>query len=323
MKKQFVSELEPGLSCDSVFVARDKQMRESRNKPGTQYLHVMLRDRDGEIMGRIWDNAVSLASRFEEGDLIAVEGEVVEYNKALQVNIATLKRVSPEQLDLADFVPCTPKEVDALIANIHATIDSLTSRPLRALLDAFYRNEAFLIRFRRAPAAKTLHHAYLGGLAEHFCAVLVLAEALCKVYPQLSRDLLVTGVLLHDIGKLHELRQGMTFDYTDNGRLLGHIFIGAQMVNDAMRELEDFPPELSLRVTHMILSHHGTREFGAVVLPATPEAIALHLIENADAQMQQVFRLIDLAKPHDAPWTEFNRLHQRYFATGRAPLVVE
>lgn len=322
MKKQYISDLAPGSPCDSLFVAKNKKLFDFRNKPG-QFLSVVLRDRDGEVDAKAWDNGPALGKKFEDGDVIHAQGRVESFNKSMQVVLITLRRCKPEEYEIEDFLPRTPKDIDQLIATIHAAIDAMSNQHLRQLLNAFYRDEAFLEEFKRAPAAKTLHHAYIGGLAEHFCAVLIMAKALCENYPQIDADLLMTGVLLHDLGKLRELRQSTMVDYTDAGRLLGHIYIGAEMAEQKMAAIEGFPDDLRMRVVHMILSHHGTREFGAVALPATPEAVALHLVENADAQMHQVFRLTSAVKDPAQVWTEYDRLHQRHYFTGRGKLTLE
>jgi 3'-5' exoribonuclease len=208
---------------------------------------------------------------------------------------------------MSDFMPATPKDVGELGKELKRLVKSVKDKPLRALLDGFFGDEEFLARFSRVPAAAEFHHAYVGGLLEHTVAVAATAEKVAESRPdELDRDLLLTGALLHDLGKTYELTSGPNFEYTDAGRLIGHIVMGCLEAERRMAEVSDFPTETRRQVLHLIVSHHGQREFGSPVLPATPEALALHHIDNLDAKIRAA---ADTApQPGDDAWSDYQRM---------------
>jgi 3'-5' exoribonuclease len=217
--------------------------------------------------------------------VVKVRAEVCRYNDRLQLNLEKLRRANADEIELADYVPQTRKDVNELWSALVRTVDSFSDLSLRALVRSFLDDPLIAVAFREAPAAKSLHHAWLGGLLEHVVSLVGICDMAAHHYPEINRDLLLTGVILHDIGKLEELRWGTSFDYTLEGQLVGHIAIGLVMIEKKLETLPGFPPALRMLVEHMILSHHGRLEFGSPKLPMIPEAVLLHYLDDLDAKM--------------------------------------
>jgi 3'-5' exoribonuclease len=267
----------------AFFAVTSKQLRS--RKDGGQYMAVTLGDRTGQIESRMWDNFTEVAPGFEQGDVVKVRAEVCRFNGRFQLNLEKLRRATPDEFELADYVPQTRKDVEELWSTLVRTVDSFSDLWLQALVRSFLEDPVIAAAFREAPAAKTLHHAWLGGLLEHVVSLLGICQLAAQHYPEIHRDLLLTGVILHDIGKLEELRWGTSFDYTLEGQLVGHITIGIGMIEKKLATLPGFPPELRMLVEHMVLSHHGKLEFGSPKLPMIPEAVLLHYLDDLDAKM--------------------------------------
>ncbi len=267
----------------AFFAVTSKQLRS--RKDGGQYLAVTLSDRTGQVESRMWENFAEIAAGFEQGDVVKVRAEVCRFNGRFQLNLDKLRRATADEFELADYVPHTRKNVDELWSALVHSVDSFSDLSLQALVRSFLDDPAIASAFREAPAAKTLHHAWLGGLLEHVVSLLGICELAAHHYPEINRDLLLTGVILHDIGKLEELRWGLSFDYTLEGQLVGHISLGIAMIEKKLATLPDFPPKLRMLVEHMVLSHHGKLEFGSPKLPMIPEAILLHYLDDLDAKM--------------------------------------
>ncbi|NCO41544.1 MAG: hypothetical protein COZ06_13970 [Armatimonadetes bacterium CG_4_10_14_3_um_filter_66_18] len=308
--KQYVESLRAGEPLDSVFIARNKRLVDFRNKSG-QYLSIGLADRTGQIDARLWDGGPKAAEGFAEGDVVRVTGKVDAYRGSLQVVLTGIGPCKEGEYEPADFVARTDKDLDALTKLLQGAILSVENEHLKALLLAFFKSTSFLQRFVESPAAKTIHHPFVGGMAEHIASVIQLCETLCKVHPRIDRELLLTGALLHDIGKLRELDFAPAIEYTDEGELLGHLVIGTMMVEEKIRDLSEFPEELRLRVLHMIVSHHGELEFGSPKTPATLEAVALNLVENMDAKVQNFEQILQQHDDSDRTWTDYNTLLKR------------
>jgi 3'-5' exoribonuclease len=270
----------------TYFAATQKQLRSSKN--GSPYLALTLADRTGQIEARMWENVAESAPSFEAGDVVKVRAQVCRYQERLQLSIDRIRGAMESEYQLGDYVLATTRNVDAMWAELNVWIDSFSDPHLRALGRAFLDDEKIAVALREAPAAKSMHHAWLGGLLEHILSLMSIADLAARHYSEVNRDLLLTGVLLHDIGKLEELSWGLGFDYTMQGQLLGHITIGIGMVEKKIAGLPDFPGRLRLLVEHLILSHHGRYEFGSPKLPMTPEAILLHYLDDLDAKMQTV-----------------------------------
>jgi 3'-5' exoribonuclease len=319
MARRFVQHLADGETVDEVFLVGEKQLRANRN--GNPYIQVELRDRTGTIIGRLWNAGEPLFRTFEEGDFLHVKGKAQLFQGALQVILSQIARHGPEQVELADFLPHTEHDVGKLLEKLRATLLKMHNPHLRALVECFLIDDAFVDALCKAPAGVRNHHAYLGGLLEHVVQLLEVANAILPLYPALDRDLLLTGIFLHDVGKVRELSHGRIFTYTDEGQLVGHLIIGIEMLNEKAALApkltgEAFPTELLLRLKHMIASHHGTYEFGSPKLPMTPEAIALHCLDNLDAKVHSFTRDIREDRNLASAWTPFNPATQRRLFKG-------
>jgi 3'-5' exoribonuclease len=290
MKDIYIDDLagfDESRSFDSFFLVLGRQQRMTKqNKP---YLHLMLGDRTGQIEGRVWDLAdPRIAKDFERGDTVKIRGCVARFDDRCQIKVEQLRKAQAGEVEKADLLPSTAHDVAELWNRLEATVESIANPDLKRLLHALLTDPAIAQSYREAPAARQLHHAWLGGLLEHVVSLLELAERVASQYPLLDRDLLITGVILHDIGKIRELSWEAGFDYTVEGVLLGHIQMGVGMVEKAIAALPGFPDRLRTLVLHMILSHHGKLEFGSPKLPMIPEALALNFIDDLDAKMRAV-----------------------------------
>lgn len=290
MKDIYVTDLaafDEGKLFDSFFLVLNKQQRTTKsNKP---YLNLTLGDKTGQIEGRVWEPGdPRIAKDFDRGDIVKVRGSASRFDDRMQVKVDQLRKALPLESDKADMLPATQYDVAALWSRLEASVESVTNPDLKRLLAALLADPAIAQAYREAPAARQLHHAWLGGLLEHVVSLLNLADKVAAHYPLLDRDLLIAGVILHDIGKIRELTWGAGFDYSVEGVLLGHIQIGVDLVEKTIAALPGFPDRLRTLVLHMILSHHGKLEFGSPKLPMIPEALALNFVDDFDAKMQAI-----------------------------------
>jgi 3'-5' exoribonuclease len=263
------------------FAVSAKQVRSKRD--GVSYFALTLADCTGQVDSRMWETAE--AGEFAVGDIVKLRGLVCRYQEKLQIVVERIRRAEAGEFQLSDFVPKTERDVDELWTELNGYVESFTDPHLKALLRSFLDDREIAEALREAPAAKSMHHAWIGGLLEHVVSLLGICDLAAKHYG-VHRDLLLTGAVLHDIGKLQELRWGTSFDYTLEGQLLGHITIGVGMIERKAAALPDFPPALRVLVSHMVLSHHGKYEFGSPKLPMIPEALLLHYLDDMDAKMQ-------------------------------------
>jgi 3'-5' exoribonuclease len=290
MKDIYIADLanfDEGRNFDSYFLVLLKQQRTTKtNKP---YLNLILGDKTGQLEGRVWDPAdPRIAKDFERGDIVKARGSASRFDDRLQMKVDQLRLAQPGEADKADLLPSTTYDVAKLWSQLVGFVESFTNPELMRLLTTLLEDPALARAFREAPAAKQLHHAWLGGLLEHVVSLCTLADRVAPHYPMIDRDLLMTGVILHDIGKVRELSWEIGFEYTVEGVLLGHIQIGAALAEKTMDSLPGFPPKLKVLVLHMILSHHGKLEFGSPKLPMIPEALVLNFLDDLDAKMQAV-----------------------------------
>ncbi len=288
MKDIYIADLanfEDGKYFDSFFLVIQKQQRTTQtNKP---YLSLIFCDKTGQLEGRAWELTDPRISKdFDRGDVVKVRGCISRFNDRLQMKVEQLRKASANEADKSDLMPSTTYDVEALWKQLLGFVESFTEPNLKLLLSTVLADPQIAGAYREAPAAKQLHHAWLGGLLEHVISLLTLADRVAPHYPILHRDLLLTGVILHDIGKVRELSWDIGFEYTVEGTLLGHIQIGAALAERTMDSLPDFPPRLKMLVLHIILSHHGKLEFGSPKLPMIPEALVLNFIDDLDAKMQ-------------------------------------
>lgn len=270
---------------DSIYLVLSKQQRTTRTaKP---YLSLLLGDNSGQIEARVWELFdPRIAQDFGKGDVVKVRGCASKFEGVLQLKVDQLKRLLPGEYDRTDLLPATTYDIDDLWAKLEDAVGTFTDPDLKRLVVAVVANPEIRAALREAPAAKQLHHAFLGGLLEHVVSLLELAQKVVPHYPLLMRDLVLTGIILHDIGKIHELAWATGFEYTLEGTLLGHIQMGYSMVERTIDDLPGFPPRLKTLILHMILSHHGKLEFGSPKLPMIPEALMLNFLDDMDAKMQ-------------------------------------
>ena len=290
MKDIYIADLanfDEGKLFDGFFLVLAKQQRTTKtNKP---YLNLILGDKTGQLEGRVWElGDPRIAKDFDRGDIVKARGSASRFDDRLQMKIDQLRVAQPGEVDKADMLPSTTFDVPTLWRQLLGFVDSLTNSDLKLLLTTMLDDPALADAYREAPAAKQLHHAWIGGLLEHVVSLCALADRVAPHYPLLDRDLLLTGVILHDIGKVRELSWEIGFEYTVEGILLGHIQIGAALAERTMDSLPNFPSKLKTLVLHMILSHHGKLEFGSPKLPMIPEALVLNFLDDLDAKMQAV-----------------------------------
>jgi 3'-5' exoribonuclease len=290
MKDIYIADLanfDEGKVFNGYFLVLAKQQRTTKtNKP---YLNLILGDKTGQLEGRVWElSDPRIAKDFERGDIVKARGCASRFDDRLQMKIDQLRVALPNEVDKADMLPSTTYDVATLWSQLRGFVDSLTNADLKLLLVTMLDDPTLAEAYREAPAAKQLHHAWLGGLLEHVVSLCTLADRVAPHYLLLDRDLLLTGVILHDIGKVRELSWGIGFEYTIEGILLGHIQIGAALAERTIDSLPNFPPKLKTLVLHMILSHHGKLEFGSPKLPMIPEALVLNFLDDLDAKMQAV-----------------------------------
>ena len=283
MKEPFIADLArfENLTITGFFAVASKQVRSK--KDGDRFFSLTLADRTGQVDAVMWE--IGDAGEFGAGDVVKVRGQVCRYREKLQINLERVRAAAREEYDLADLVPHTEHSIDELWAKLNAYVESFTEPHLKALLRAFLDDSDIAKAFREAPAAKSMHHAWIGGLLEHIVSLLGICDLAARHY-SVHRDLLLTGAILHDIGKLEELRWGTSFEYTIAGTLLGHITMGIAMIEKKIAAIPDFPPALRVLVEHVVLSHHGKYEFGSPKLPMIPEALLLHFLDDMDAKMQ-------------------------------------
>lgn len=307
MKSQWVKTLRPGLEVASYFGIFNLNI--GKTKSGAKFLKVRLGDRTGTVEGRVWDSAMAedLYQTLAMGDVVIVQGIVTEFN-GLQVNLDTCTKVDKEHVELNDFRPCIDKNIPKLLEEFQLQLSSVTAPPLKSLLETIFDPE-FMVGFSRATAARTIHHAYGGGLLEHTLEVIIYCSKICEIQGEvINSDLLVTGAALHDIGKIWEYDQEcLSFSHTEDGRLLGgHVILGYDFLRQQIAEVKDFPKKLARQLLHMILSHHGHKEWGAVEEPHTVEAMALHYADLMSARINQVSRLVKSYQGSEH-WTSFDR----------------
>ena len=320
MKKRFISDIRAGDRVDDIFVLSEKILSQKRD--GNNFLNVVLSDKTGTIKGVVWDTVDQIASGITSGDFAHVNGSVSEYRGTLQVVIKKMEYFSPDKIDPSDFLPQTSRDIDGMFERLVKRTDSITTDYLKALIDAFFKDKKFVNKFKTAPAAKKMHHAYIGGLLEHTLSMASLADKIAGHYSGIDRDLLVSGTILHDIGKIDEFEYQFKIDYSDKGRLLNHIVIGLKMVDDKLSGIDNFPEDQMLLLKHMIVSHHGTREFGSPEPPKTIEAVLLNYIDEIDSKVNAIRNFIASEDP-DETWTSYHRLLERHFYKGKkVPKVI-
>ena len=309
--KTYVNDIKENEQVDSLFLVKEKFS--GVTKTGNAYLKLKLVDRSGEIEGRIWTLAETFAESFEKDDFVHVIGKAVSFQEHLQLNITHIGKVGEEEILFSDFFPSAEKDVDEMFQSLLDISQQIKNPHLSRLLQLFWEDESFTKRFKMAPASKWLHHNYLGGLLEHTLSLVQLVLKNVGHYNGLNLDLLLTGSILHDLGKVDELTYQRSFDYSDEGRLLGHIILGIEKIEDKIRQLPDFPKDLSTLLKHLLLSHHGQYIWGSPKRPMTLEAVMLHYLDDMDAKMNGIQQFIRKRVPDGSRWSAYHRVFEQYF----------
>lgn len=327
MARRFIEDLKPGERVeDQIFLIASKDLRTTAQ--GALYIHAILTDRTGQVPARIWQASEQMYTSMPEGGFLHFKGRAESYKGSLQFIVDAMRPVDdPDTVDLADFMPRTDGDIDAMWARVREILGGIRNEYVSALMAQFLADEELVRRFKTAPAASQLHHAYIGGLLEHTLAVMELGLLVIPRYPKVSLDLVLAGIFLHDIAKTAELKFDTSFGYTDVGQLVGHVALGSTWIEfkaaAAAKKLgKPFPVAIKSALQHIVLSHHGRLEFGAARLPATPEAIAIHHLDNLDAKVHQMLAAIERDGDPKSHWTNYNRaLETRVFKLD--PLIEE
>jgi 3'-5' exoribonuclease len=309
VKSLFVSELKPDQTINAPFLVHLKDVRQK--KTGDPYLSLTLADRTGELDAKMWDNAAEVLDTFDRDDFIKVKGLVQVFQNRLQLTIHKLQRLADSDVAFADYFPASKRDPADMERELLGLIAAVTNPYLKSLLDSIFSDPRIMAAYRIAPAAKSIHHAYLSGLIEHVLSMASIARFTAAHYSNIDSDLLMTGVLLHDVGKIQELVYTRTFGYSDEGQLIGHIVMGVKMLDEKARAIPGFPPKLLTLVEHLILSHHGTLEFGSPKVPLFPEALLLHHLDNLDSKMEAMRQTIDRDQRIEGVWTGYNPALER------------
>lgn len=304
---RFIDGLCEGETIRNVYLCKGKRSAETRN--GKPYDNLILQDKTGTLDGKVWDPNSQGIADYDEKDFIEVFGDVINYNGNLQLNIRQIRKAEEGEYNLADYMPTTDKSVDGMYEELTAYIRQISNKYLRQVLEFYYiKDEAFIKKFKAHSAAKTVHHGFSGGLLEHTLSVTRMCDYFATSYSILNRDLLLSSAILHDIGKVKELSDFPDNDYTDEGQLIGHIVIGVEMIDDAIRSIPDFPVKLAHELKHCIVAHHGELEYGSPKKPALAEAVALNMADSTDAKLQTLTELFK--GKTGTEWLGYNRLFE-------------
>jgi len=313
MPHENINELERGKTITGFYLVKSK--RKIATRAGKPYLDLTVQDASGSIDAKVWEEAELLWPSFSRGDVIKVQAQVEEWHDRLQLKIRRLRRArDTDELDFAELLPTTERDPAEMMAYLREVVDTMLNPHLRALLSAMLADEKFCRDLAQSAAARDLHHSYRGGLLEHTWKLMRTASLILpEVYPDLDPDLVLAGLFLHDIGKIRELDSGAEIGYTKEGFLLGHLYLSIEIMRRYLSGLEDFPEELRLQLEHLLLSHHGEREWGSPVVPQTPEAIFVHHLDNLDAKTNMVLRAIKSDPNVGEDFTQFHRGLKRHF----------
>lgn len=304
---RYIDSLHEGERVTSIYMCKQKNAATTKN--GKPYENVLLQDRTGTLDAKIWEPNSMGIEEFEALDFIEVQGEVTVFNGAMQMSIKRARKCTEGEFDMKDFLPVSSRDIEEMYGELMTLKNKVGNTYLRGLLDSFFVDDAELIKnFKFHSAAKSVHHGFVGGLLEHTLGVVILCDCFADRYPMLNRDLLLTGAMLHDIGKLKELSDFPTNDYTDDGQLLGHIIIGVEMIGKRAAMIDGFPAKLESELKHLIVSHHGEYEYGSPKKPAIMEAFALNFADNMDAKMETLKELLSTPQAQTGEWLGFQKM---------------
>ncbi len=305
---KYIENLREGESIRDIYFIKHKQSALTKN--GKPYENLILQDKTGTLDGKIWEPNSGGIDEFDVMDYVEIHGEITNFQGMLQANIKRARKCSEGEYDPKDYLPVSEKDIEAMYQELLQFVNGIKNTYVNQLAKSFFvEDAAFIQAFKNHSAAKSVHHGFIGGLLEHTLSVVKLCNYYCTAYPMLNRDLLIGSALFHDIGKVRELSPFPVNDYTDDGQLLGHIVMGAEMIGERIREIPGFPGEIASELKHCILAHHGEFEFGSPKKPALAEAVALNFADNTDAKMESLKEIFDSSRSND-PWTGYNRLFE-------------
>jgi 3'-5' exoribonuclease len=302
MKRQFIKDIKPGSQVDDVFYCSRRDVKERRD--GGAFLTLELRDKTGSVAAIMWDRIEDALRCVEVGGFYRVAGRMGDYQGKPQFNVSVIHPADPSDISRDDFIAASRYDRGQLLTELRGYVAAVKNRHLRALLDAFFADDGFVEQFSLVPAGARVHHAFLGGLLEHTVMMCRAAQPLPEIYKEVDRDLLMAGVILHDVGKVKEYVYEVAIDHTPDGRLMGHLVMGARMVEDKIAGIKDFPAELSRMIRHIILAHHGELEYGSPKTPKFAEAFLVFSLDYADSRLA-IFREV-VEKNKNVKWTDFN-----------------
>ncbi len=309
-KGTYIKDIDVGSRVNDLFLVTDKTLAVSQK--GAPYLSLRLRDKTGIMEARVWENAEGLNKLFRKGDVIEIRARAASFRNTIQLAVSYIRKIDDGEIEPAEYSPTTGYDIDDMFEALTQLAEKITSPYLRTLLQVIFSDDDILFAFKRAPAAKGLHHPYIGGLLEHTLSVTRLLDMTADHYTDINRDLLLAGGILHDIGKIYELSFQKIIDYTDQGRLVGHIVLGVELVNTKIAGIEGFPEQLALELRHILLSHHGVLEYGSPKRPKTLEAVLVNMVDDMDAKVNAFQGFIDSSTDDESSWTPYHRLFGRF-----------
>jgi 3'-5' exoribonuclease len=318
-KATFVKDINTGDRIDDIFIVAEKTLAYSQK--GSAYLNLRLGDRTGDVDGKIWDNALAWDKIFRKGDVIKIQGRALSFKNAVQISVTGLQKVNDSEVDIALFLPAAKRDRAEMFRELLGYCEEVKTPCLAALLGSFFHDEKIAALFQKAPAAKGFHHTYIGGLLEHTLSVVRLLKMAGEHYEGIDKDLLITGGILHDIGKIYEFSYEKVIEYSDPGRLIGHIVMGLEMIDERIAAIPDFPKQKAMELRHLILSHHGSLEFGSPKRPKTLEALIVHHMDDMDAKVNAFQEYIRQPGDDESGWTPYHRLLERYIYKGKKGVV--
>jgi 3'-5' exoribonuclease len=309
MKSPYVREMKPNQVVTTTFLVHVKDVRQK--KSGDPYLSLLLGDRTGEIDAKMWDNVAEVMDTFDRDDFVKVKGLLQIFQNRPQLTIHKMVRVLDSDVDFGDYFPASTRDPLEMFAELRGIVAGIGNPHLRDLLNAFLDDQPLALMYRTAPAAKSVHHAWLGGLIEHVLSLCSLGKAMATHYDYIDLDLLLAGAILHDVGKIAELTYERSFGYSAEGQLLGHIIIGLRLLHEKLQRFPEFPPKLRVLVEHMIVSHHGELEYGSPKIPLFPEALLLHFLDNLDSKMECMRKMVAADRHVEGSWTGYSNALDR------------
>ncbi|MBW2638177.1 MAG: HD domain-containing protein [Deltaproteobacteria bacterium] len=313
-KSIYIKDIKPGERVSDTFLVSEKNMAVSQK--GNSYLSLRLRDKTGDVDGRVWDHVDEMNRIFQKGDVIRIHSRAVSFRNVIQLSISEIQALDETEIDPSDYSPTSKLDTKEMYEALMGLIETVENPHLKNLLTSTFGDGETAEAFQTAPAAKGFHHSYIGGLLEHTLSVTRLIDHVARHYGKADRDLLITGGILHDIGKIVEFSYRKMIDYTDEGRLIGHIVLGLEMVNKKIDEIEDFPEDLALELRHILLSHHGVLEYGSPKRPKTVEALIVNYMDDLDAKVN-AFREYIEDSDDGSNWTPYHRLLERFIYKGK------